>query len=163
MKNRTSRRVIAVGTGMVFVSACFSYVPAEMGTVPEGEDVRVYLTRAGMEELPELASEGGPFVSGTLMSADADEMMVRVPVAVRREGFFMGTLGQDVGIPTSQVIQLERRELNKVGTGLLVGGTAGLAVLVVTMIITDGRRGEAPPPPGPEEIRIPLFSIPAFQ
>jgi hypothetical protein len=131
----------------VSVTGCYSYIPSEPAAVPPGERVRVYVTRealAGLGEIP--VQSGGPVLNGTLVRAEPANLVVRLPVATRQTGFNIEVLGQDVFIPSDQVLQLERREMNGPMTALLtVGGTAAIAGLVV-MIISGARGGEQRPP-----------------
>jgi hypothetical protein len=133
-------------------------VPVE--TVPPGLDVRVYLTRQGMADLPDLPDQGGPFLSGRLLRRDDQQLFVSVPVARRQEGFYSSQIGQEVGIRTGEIVQLERRQLNRASTGLFVAGTAVAAATVIFAIIDASRRPDQQLPPGPEEFRVPLFSFP---
>jgi hypothetical protein len=150
---------MAVLAAVALLSACFSYVPAEFEAVPAGEDIRIYLTRQGLAELGDIRDEDGPFLKGTLLRREGDRLFVRVPVANRQVGFFTERIGQDVPVRTSEIIQLERRRLDRVGTGLLVGGTAAAAAAVVVLIIKATGREDVIEPPPPDELRIPLLSI----
>ncbi len=145
---------------LVSVPACFRYVPAEFAAVPPGESVRVYLTRQGMAEVREVSNADGPFVTGTLLRLDADNLFVRVPVSTRQVGFFTERLGQELALRTSEIVQLERRQLDGVGTGLLVAGTAAAAAGIVLLIIEAVSSDNPIEPPPPDEIRIPLLSFP---
>lgn len=144
----------------VFLSGCFSYVPAEPEMVPEGQQVRVYLGREALVDLAELGELQGPFVTGTVMRRDADRFLLRVPTTTRRQGFMVESLGQNVVIRTDQVVQMERRQMNHLGTGLLaVGSTVAVGGLVF-FIIDGARSGERSPVSDDVEARIPLISLP---
>jgi hypothetical protein len=143
----------------LLLCGCYRYVPAELGAVPVGQDVRVHLTRQamiGIEELPDLER---PLVSGTLVRLESERLFLRVPVAARQVGFHTDLIGQDVGIPTTGIVQLEQRRLDPLGTGLLVAGTAATAAAVITLILESRRGTEDPGPPPIEELRVPLFSL----
>jgi hypothetical protein len=141
----------------IFLTACFSYVPTEPAAVPEGREVRVYVGREALIELADLGQPSSPFVAGTLMRREPDRLLLRIPVAARRRGFMVESLGQDVFIRNDQVVMLERREVNRLGTGLLTfGGTAVVGGLIF-MIIDGALQGERPPVPGDVEARTPLI------
>lgn len=145
----------------IALSACFSYVPAEFDAVPLGESVRVYLTRQGIAAAGDaLDQDGEPFLRGTLLRRDGDRMVLRVPVARRQVGFFAEPIGQDIEVRTSDVVQLERRRLDRTGTGLLVAGTVASAAAVIFLIIDSGGAEDIVDPPPPERRRIPIFSLP---
>ena len=143
---------------MLLSAACFSYVPTEFQAVPPGESVRVYLTRQGMMELSENPGQNGPYVSGTLLRQEPDRLYVRVPVARRQVGFFTEQVGQEIAIRTGEIVQLERRKLDRTATALLVAGTVAAATGVIFLIVEAwGSEGVVEPPP--DELRVPIFSI----
>ncbi len=140
----------------LLAAGCYRYVPVELETVPAGEGVRMYLTRTGMAAITELPMEAGPIVTGTLVSQDNGDVLLRVPIATRQQGFHIRSIGQDVRIPTGDIIQVERRQLDRLGTGLLIGGTGAVAALVMTLILdsrSDVVNDDSPVP----ELRVPLF------
>jgi hypothetical protein len=139
----------------VTVTACYSYIPSEPAAVPPGERVRVYVTRETLTRLGEIpVRDGGPVLNGTLVRAEPANLVVRLPVATRQTGFNMEVLGQDVFIPSDQVLQIERREMNGPMTALLtVAGTAALAGVVVMII--SGARGGEPRPGGGDVVLAP--------
>jgi hypothetical protein len=130
----------------VSVSGCYRYIPSEAAAVPPGQRVRVFITREALLSLGELPVQSGPVLNGTLVRTDPANLVLRLPVATRQTGFNMEVLGQDVFIPSDQVLQIERREMNSGMTALMtVAGTAALAGMVVA-IMTGARAGETPPP-----------------
>ena len=137
---------------------CFSYIPTELESVPQGRQVRVYLGREALLDFRDIVVMEEPFVTGTLMRSDGDRFLLRVPVATRRQGFLVENLGQDMFIQTDQVVQLERREINKLGTGLVAVGSTAFAGALIFMIIDGALNGDRPPVPGDNEARIPIFN-----
>ena len=150
---------VGITASVLLLTGCFSYVQAPLETVPAGTDIRVYLTRQGLAELPETLEPNGPFVEGTLVRRDAERLFVRVPLARRQEGFYATTVGQDVSLRTGEIVQLERRKLDHTGTALLAGGTTAAAVAVIVLIMEAFGDAGGPVNPTPEEFRIPLFSL----
>jgi len=141
----------------LLASGCFSYVPAEFQAVPPGENVRVYLSRQGLLDLPALP-ENGPYIAGRLLRQEPDQLVVRMPVARRQVGFYSEQVGQEIAIRTSDIVQFERRRIDKTGTVLLVAGTAAAAAGVVLLIVEAWGNEQIVEPP-PDELRVPLFSI----
>ena len=151
------RLAVALGAAILCTAGCFRYIPTEVAAIPDGERVRVHLTRAGQLDLPELTDPVGGPVQGTLVRRADDRIFLRVPVAVRREGFLQSNIGQDAAIPFSEIVQIERRQLSRSRSGLMVAGTAGFAAMVVLVII-DGSIGREPgPPTGGDDLRIPIW------
>jgi hypothetical protein len=129
------------------VSGCFRYVEADPGVVPEGEPVRIHLTREGMADLRELSSEVEPVVTGMVVRREEGRLLLHIPIGRRPEGFYTQDLGQNVVIPLREIVQLEQRRLDRVRTGLLTGASAVVVATVLLTIIDDayGGPGEAPP------------------
>lgn len=149
---------IALVASTLLAPACYRYVPAELAGLPDGQDVRMYLTRQGIAAIDELPLESGPLVRGRFVNQDNGDVILRIPVAVRQTGFHTSSIGQDVRIPTSEIIQVERRRFDSVGTGLLIGGSA-IATALVMKLILDSRNDTTGEPPLIEELRVPLFLL----
>jgi hypothetical protein len=121
-----------------------------MGALPPGDEVRVELTRVGFAQLPELPNNVGPNLNGTLLRFDADRLFLRVPVNVRLDGLVTQTVQQDLAIPAGEIVQLERRVLSRMRTGLSIGG--GLATLgVIFLSFKASNENPELPPRIPEE------------
>ena len=129
-KPAVTRIALVVATGVF--SGCFRYVPAELGALPAGDDVRLELTRVGFAQLPEMPNHPGPDLNGRLVRGDAARLFVSVPVNVRMGGIVTQTVQQEVSIPAGDIVRFERRELNRMRTGLAIGG--GLATLGVIFL-----------------------------
>jgi hypothetical protein len=142
---------------LLLLGGCYTYVPVETAIVPEGEQVRVHLTREGVLALPELDGREGPILTGAVASRSADRISIRVPVVIRREGFLQNTLGQNVAVPLAQIERMETRKLSRSRTGLVVVGTAGVAALVVFKIVDGAWFHEPPGPAGGSDLRAPPF------
>ncbi len=132
---------------MAILSAgCFSYVPTEIGAVPPGESVRLFLTREGVDAVNQGGAEDAlsaildPVLSGEFVRQTDADLFLRVPTVRRQVGFHSAQLGQDVRIPASEIVQIERRQLNKAGTGLLIGGAAAAFTGLVVFILNDARQ-----------------------
>ena len=124
-------------------SGCFGYVPAERGSVPPGERVRVHLTQEGLDDLAEFAP--GLTMDGTLVRADSDQVILRVSVVDLTVGIMTRSLGQDLTIPAGRIARLEHRELDRRRTWL----TAGVGAAAVAAMLTSFGEGvpnpELPP------------------
>ena len=136
------RSFVWIGAAGVLSSGCFSYVPAELGTVPPGQDVRVHLAGEGVAaDLAAISNRPSLSLDGTLIGGDSDQLVLRVPVAYQTSSIGTRTLGQDLTIPASSITQLELREFDRSRTWLVVG--AGVAALAATL----GSFGQGTPNP----------------
>ncbi len=156
--------VIVVGF-LLTLTGCYSYTPIPLEIAPVGQDVRVLITRRGALELVEVTDVQGevPSVAGQIVSQEDRDVLLRVPVGQRREGFHMVALEQTVRIPTGEILQVERRDFDRGKTALLgVGFIAGSAFIITSIMNAIGGDTSPQPGPGPDENRIPIpmISIP---
>jgi hypothetical protein len=136
VRNARIRGITILWTTLV-ASSCFRYVPAELGALPAGDQVRLELTRVGFAQLPELPNVTGPDLNGTLIRWEPDRLFLRVPVNVRLDGLVTQTVQQELTIPASDIVQMEHRVLSRGRTALSVGG--GLVTLgVIFLSFTNG-------------------------
>lgn len=150
----------ALGAALVS-SGCFRYVPVAPGAVPPGADVRVYVSRRAMADVPEELASGGAYLTGRLARATADSVLLQLPVT--RADAATGTLDlrQNVFLPASEIVEVRLRELSRSRTFFAVGGAAGLGLAIVAVVIDARGNSVDDPGEGPDQIRIPLFSISA--
>lgn len=146
-------------------AGCYRYVPAELEATPPGTEVRLLVTSTGAREAQEagvLDDENEPRVRGTLMGVDGTDLVVRVPVAQRQDGFMVRRIDQSVRVPTSEIVSLQQQELDGVRTGLVVGGATVLVAGVLALILDPFGRSDNDPDPPPDELLMSLqiFSHP---
>ena len=55
--------------------------------------------------------------------------------------------GRTSGIPASEIVQIERQELSRSKTGLLVGATTAAITGLIVFILNDARQPDAVTPP----------------
>lgn len=156
------RSVVWGALAAASLTGCFSYVPADPATVPVGEEIRAHLTRDGLARLEALGREDldDPVVAGTLVRRSGDRLSLRIPVS-REAGFVRSDIAQQVTFALEELLRVDRRRLDPARTGLALAGAAGAATALV-LLIMGGSEGEdrLPPPGGPDDLRIPLVSIP---
>ena len=159
-RSRVGARVLATASALL-LSGCFSYVQADLGSMSPGEEIRLEVAQ-GASDLARISGDRGTSVAGMLVGIEDAAIRVRVPVGFTVEGVTTRALGQDVLIPRSQISDVERRELNRPRTiGMVAGGVAALlgAVFAYGAVMDNP---EIPVPSPPDEIRIPLFSVPLW-
>lgn len=165
-KRGRARNMAAALGAAALASGCYTYVPAQVATIPLGEGVRVYLSQSGVERLRAIGADAlpgltdRPVLSGRLVRRDATEFSLQVPVGTRQAGFHQAQLDQQVTLPLSDLAQVEQRRVSRARTGLAVAaGTAALATVAV-MIVSGARNPASNGGPDPDNLRIPVFSVP---
>lgn len=91
----------------------------------------MHLTQEGLDALAEFAP--GLTMDGTLIRADADQVILRVSVVDQTVGIMTRSLGQDLTIPAGRIARLEQRELDRRRTWLTAGvGAAAMAAMLTS-------------------------------
>lgn len=155
-----STRAAAALSLAALLSACYQYAPATLEAVPPGAEVRVFMSRRALAEIPDDVPTSTTFVSGRIGRVDADSLLLQVLVSRRLDAPGAMDLRQNVLVPREEIVELQHRELNrpKTAMALLAGGALGTALL--TVVVSAGGEPDAEQMPGPDQIRIPLFSLP---
>jgi hypothetical protein len=146
-------KVVHIAAASVVCCGCFTYVPTELVALPEGSEIRVRLSRQALAELPEIPDDVGSTLRGTFLRNADEQLVVRVPVAVRSVALVTTSLGQDITVPWSQIIEAERREFSRVRTVLLLAGGAAAVVAFFNSLGGEGQGGQSSLPPPPIERR----------
>jgi hypothetical protein len=153
--NRSSGRVLQIGATILLISGCFSYIPTELTSVPQGQEVRLHLTRQGLAALPEIPNQAGLTLTGKLVESGEDRLRVRVPIAIQQDAIVTRTLGQELVIPANAIVQVERRTFNRGRSALvLLGGAVVAAVAYASFRDSGPESPDLPGEPGePEGMR----------
>ena len=135
-------------TLLLTVSGCARWVPAQLGTVPPGTDVRLRLSEDGVAQLEEMTGAGAAQVTGELLQWEPE---VLVSTALARTGARVDTgLRQRLVVDPDNVVGIDVREVDRTRTGFLVGGVvavAGSAVVWAVVNIIRGSEGAPTTPP----------------
>ena len=143
-------------------TGCYRYVPAQIEATPPGTGVQLFVTESGTREA-EIAGalrEGEPRLRGTVVGVEGDRLLLRMSVARLQDGFTASSIDQAVSVPVGEIVAFQRRELDRLKTGLLIGGgaaaVAGIAVLILDPL------GGSPDRPGPDPDEAVIVSLPGF-
>jgi len=131
-------------------SGCYRYTATDVTAAPAGQAVRILVTRQGASQLAQITPIGAVSgtITGTMAGVEDDDLLLNVSVGERRDGFLTVDLMQTIRVPTGEILSLEKRELDKVGTGFAIAGASALAVGIVFGII-EGFGIGSPPDDGP--------------
>jgi hypothetical protein len=144
-----------------FATACYTYAPIEVASVPNGTSVRARVIPAAAARIaPLVGSADARMVSGRLIENRPEGMIVEVPTIVPADiGTSIQILHQRVLIARTDLLELETRHLDPLRTGLLAGGAAiivgGAAFRALKSNANSGRIS----PGGSTEIRILFLRI----
>lgn len=140
----------------LLLSACHRYVPARLGEVPAGTEVRVHLTQDGARRVE--ASYGGSAeqLSGELHSWESEVVIaVLVPAA---PGLLDRGLTNRIVLPQRDIVAIDVREPDRTRSILLGAGIAALAAGAAIAAFSGVFGGTTnSDPPLPEELLIPLW------
>ena len=145
--------------GAVLLSGCFTYVPVDRASVAPGQDVRVFVSRTGLAQLPEaLASDR--WVRGSLDAWDSGQLRLQVPIRRSVDGYLGADIREALEIPVGDVLEVERREFSRGRTAAMVAVGAAVATAGILVITREDRAPDDDGGPDPELIRLPLISVP---
>lgn len=98
-------------------------------------------------------------VDAELVGSSASEIVLLVPSA--GEARFGGeVLYQELRLPREEISGLQRRKLDRVRTGLVIGGVGAVAGLLLYHSLSGKTGGDVPGgQPGPSESRVPILQL----
>ena len=145
----------------VLVCGCARWMPARLGEVPVGSDVRLHLSEEGVRELEELTGTRRSEVFGELLQWN-EEVMVSAALGTGGVGAAGSGLRQRIVVEEDNIVGVEIRELDRTLTWIFAGSVAvvgGAAIVwTVSKLIGGGTAATTQPPdPGSSEpfVRFP--------
>ena len=151
-------RVTLVLVLAIMVSGCMRWVPARIGEVPIGADVRLRLSEEGVEQLAALTGAVRQDVSGQLLQWDQEVM---VSAALETAGTGLGnSLRQRFVVDQDNIVGVDVQELDRTRTGIFVGSVAVAAGFAIVWVVTNLRGTAAPTQPPTTGPSLPFVRIP---
>jgi hypothetical protein len=144
------------------LAACYTHARIEPHALRAHTSIRARVDAATAEQLEPLLGTGNArLVSGVIITASPDTLIVEVPTAVRAEvGSSLQTLKQRVAIPRAAIFEVETRKVDRLRTGLVVGSASIVAGALIFRAVHGGRGSDRPPGGGePAEYRVPFLRI----
>ncbi len=143
-------------------SGCFAYLPSSPQELAPGEGVRLRLSAEEAMKYADLRLADPRSLEGKFVDRSDSELMVEATVGTSDRARGTQLLVQRVTVPLTGIVDVEKKRLDTLRTGLLAGG--GAAVVAAVMFrnaLGYGSEGERPPD-NPEARRIPIlrFDIP---
>jgi hypothetical protein len=146
-------RVLAL-IGVLVLSGCYAYFPQRPGAVPLGADVRLQLSRDGVERIGAAYGSATGVLEGRL-ERWADEVEITIPVQAA-PGMLDRGLRNRIVVRQTDILAVELRQRDQTKTvalSLALGGAAA----VTAIALFGGVFGGTPPPNEqlPEDLRAP--------
>ena len=140
--------------------ACYSHTPVSFNSLAPQQHVRAVLAAGRNDEVSAALGRNGNIVEGELVEITDQSISLLVPASVRETGFRIETLHQKLLVARSDITHIERKQLDRTRTGLLVAG-GGIALVAVIIEVFGGGFGGTDPPDGdgPAEARVPLLRL----
>jgi hypothetical protein len=178
VSRRTLLQALVLASALASATGCYRYVPSQYAAVPQGENVRVWITADAKNKIEAEGSIpiGDPVLRGILAEKRSDgSMTLQVPITRRQEGFHSAPIYQNAALNQTDIVSVDRRIFDKTGTAALVAGTLGGTGVVIFLIMKaygepegevecEGDCSDLMSPVLPRVSspgrRIPLFSIP---
>ncbi len=152
-------RVLVAATGCSVLAGCFTLTPIRLDTDIQPGRSRIHLTESGVTRVADVLGERVTVLNGEVTRSTPNEIVVLVPSS-GPAAFGEKALYQELRLPKDDVTSIERRQLNKLRTGLTVGGVTAAVGFVLYKAIS-GKTGSTPDGGGggPSESLVPIFRI----
>ncbi|MDH5758858.1 MAG: hypothetical protein OEZ65_04665 [Gemmatimonadota bacterium] len=135
-----------IAAGFFTAGGCFQYLPSTPQEIAPGQSVRVRLTPEEASRFADLRLASPRLLEGTVVDRSASAFMLDASVGGRAAGDGSVALSQRVNVPLSGIVEVERKEMDRARTSLLVGG--GVALATVMLVKAGGAFGGSEPPSG---------------
>jgi hypothetical protein len=140
-------------------AACYRYAPVTLGTAASTTEVRVRVTEAAAARLSQDLGAFTTEIDGQLTPQGADSISVAVPIERAYRGITVGTTTQTLFLGRSEVVEVRKREFDRVRTTLVTAGiVVGFGVLAAAVVqLADPNPDsqdspQMPPPASPTKI-----------
>ena len=145
---------------------CFAYVPADLETVPVGSRVRAMLSSEGQVDFRNRTAMDLRVINGTLVEKSRNTVLLSVSTGTTTlDAGFPTTLHQLIDVPRQDIARVDRRKLDELKTGVLIGAVAGAVTTVAILALRGGEPGTLTVPPNepPESVRGWLRGVSVFR
>ena len=145
------------------LGGCYRQIPVEMGALAPREEVRVWLSPTGVAAVAPVLGSQATALEGTVLAAGPSDLTLQVPVAVQQVGFQRSVLHQEIRLRPGEYSMLQRRELDRTRTAVVVTGVGAALAGAAWATISGwtGASSDREVTEEPAQARVPLiFAIP---
>lgn len=148
--------------GWLLLTGCYGLRPAEVETLSPDQRVRAHLQPAGAQRVAQVLGEPRDVLDGRLVTADSTRIALLVPSAYFGDGMASRAVHQEIRFTLDEVALVQRRVLDPVRTGVMVGVGAVVVGMAIAEILGGDHGGTTSGPPGSggPEVRIPIRVFP---
>jgi hypothetical protein len=140
----------------VAAGACYSYTAVRPDALEPGEEIRARVTAEQAERLEELLQRRPRVLEGRFVEQDGRGLLLDVPTTSRTGRGGMEVLHQRIILVPDAVVELERKQLDRLRTGGVLLGAAAVAGYALFAKLSGEPGSERPPDPGTPELRVPV-------
>ncbi len=154
--------ILWAAAAVVLTSGCYSYAPVSLESVSPGQEIRARISAQGSDRIREQLQTESREIEGEVLSRENGQVLLNVTAALRQVGFRFEPLQQRVLLTEDELLELERKELDRRKTYFVAAGV-GVAVGTALFVVLEGRAGggtKQPPIGGPSDDRFVILSIP---
>jgi hypothetical protein len=147
---------IAAAAAALVTSACYSYAVIDPAQADAGLEVRARITAEESARIDELIGTQDRVLEGEIVGRESAGLILSVPTVLQDPGLSTTRLHQRLTLPTSSIVELEERRLDRLRTYSLIGAVAAIAGYVVVSqfgLSSDDPGGDKP---GPENLVVPV-------
>ncbi len=157
MKHAALRRALVAALALAPLTACYRYTDVPVDQVASGQAVRARVTAVEADSLRASTGLDSRVVEGTVVATRPGGLMVRTVTGMVENGATRDRLYQRVELPTSSLLQVEVRQLDRGRTyGLIAAGVVGLGALVVSQFTGSEKVPTGGPKGGTDHAVVPL-------
>lgn len=139
--------------------ACYRYAPITLDAAASSDEVRVRVTDDAAARLSRDLGTFATEIDGKVVPQDRDSVSITVPIERAYRGITVGTTTQTLFLGRSEVLEVRRREFDRVRTTVVgAGAVVGfglLAAAVVQLADPNPESQDGPPAPPPSPTRMP--------
>lgn len=136
-------RLIVIGI-LLFLNACYTYVPTRGGLPPRQAVVRTYLSEPTSFTIGQISIHGVSEVEGEVVEWRDDFLVVSASWLWSAAGQEFGGGAETLFIPRNRVAAVEQKRLSRLRTVGMVGAGAALATLLKIAMPSGSAKGGVP-------------------
>lgn len=145
----------------VLLSGCYTYAPLDSAGATPGSSVRARLSAPAAARIaPSLGNGDARVLAGLVVDARTDALTLEVPTVPAGTATAQQGLFQRVSIPRGDIVEIERRTLDRHRTAIVVGAAiTGAGIITAAIIHGQSSGSNAPTEPAPNFLRLPVATL----